>query len=222
VRRGYWCIFVLGWLICACNQNQVEYSLDLILPSPATPGEMVTAFGQFPANLSVTLGDDVIAPIAIGGGFQFTVPAKVIANTYVLEVKGGPKPLAGIVQVLPKIQQVSFTGQELTIAGLGWPLQNLTGVKISVNGTDVPPNIKDGKLVTSIPLADIYGTISIRVDVNGQLSDVYNLVRAAEKRCTRPVSMLTKAGWLERLTGTKPGQKLFTVAPLSLSFSARV
>jgi serine protease len=177
--RHYCCLLTLVWVLSGCNQETLVYSLNVILPSPAMPGEMVTAYGQFPAKISATLGDEVIAPIPISGGFQFTVPANVVANTYVLEVKGGPKPLAGIVHVLPKIQQVSFTGQELTIAGLGWPLQNLTGVKININGTDVTPTIKDGKLVTAIPLADIYGTISIRVDVNGQPSNIYNLVREA-------------------------------------------
>lgn len=181
-------------LLAGCSQPEPEYSLSSILPASVMPGGSVVAYGVLPADAALRLEGDVIIGLPVPDGLQVTIPEWTIAGTHTLTVEAGSQSFAGVVQVVPRIDQVRLEGLALTISGAGWPssLTPSIAVSIDVGGLLLSPVLIDGSLSVSLPENLGYGNLSVRVSVAGQVSEPYSLTReaaAVRGRVTLPASV---------------------------------
>lgn len=181
----------LAGLLAACGEEPPVYRLTTVLPSPVTPGLEVTAYGQFPRPTEVggfrlSLGGETLEATPIPGGLRFSVPQTFVAGSHPLRVTwtGNKFPLAGLVQVLPKIDNATLeNGNRLKVSGSGWPtefsqLAN-AGVWLEVDGQRLSPTLEGSQLTLQLPIAQTYGAFQLRVLVGGESSEAVNLVREA-------------------------------------------
>ncbi len=177
---------LIPFALTACPSTPaVEYSLTTVLPSPVTPGEVVTAFGVLPETVSVTLDGSSLSSTRVPDGVSFTVPATAVAGDLKLSVTGDGASLAGLVSVKPKLSSVTLEGESLVLAGSGWP--TVSSAKTSatpvltvlVNGLSLTPTISSANLSVPVPSTLGYGALQISVQVGDRTSDPVSVTRQA-------------------------------------------
>jgi len=172
-------------LLSACSDPapRINYQLTALLPSPATPGDTLTAYGTLPKNATVFLGDppQAVPTSEVYGGLTFMLPAQLTAGELHLTLTDGKSAqLTATLQVIPRIDSAVLSGGAVKITGAGWPgnLNNpLTQVEIA--GQKLSPTPESGSLVTPLPANLPYGATQVRVWVGNQVSNPYNLLREA-------------------------------------------
>lgn len=173
-------LLLVFWLV-ACSEPLPEASLSTVLPSPVTPGAIVTAYGDLPESAVLHLGDDLVVATPVSSGLQFTVPEWTVAGVHTLSVKVGAQTLKGVVQVIPRIDEVGLKRQTLTLNGAGWPTEavNETPVRIELSGLSLTPTLAPGQLLADVPDTLSYGPLTVQVSVGEQRSERTSLSRAA-------------------------------------------
>jgi serine protease len=176
-------LVVIG-LLTACGGDRVIYSLNSVLPSPTTPGSTITAYGLLPANAEVYLGELRLNTTPIADGLQMILPESMIAGTQSIKIsskESAGQTLESVVQVLPKIQDVSLKGQTLTVKGFGWPDTKTKGVnvEVDVSGIRLTPMLSKGQLTATLSDTLAYGSLFVKVIVNDSASQSLTLTREA-------------------------------------------
>jgi serine protease len=168
--RWLWVLVILA----ACKEAP-SYRLTALLPSPALPGQDVTAYGSFPTLSAISLAGNSVSAVAVPGGLRFTVPDWAVAGN--LEVAIPNTALVSKLQVLPEIRSAALDGERLVLSGSGW--QNTAEVWLEVNGQKYAPTLQERHLILTLGPAQAYGPLGVRVWVNNQASTSVNLLREA-------------------------------------------
>jgi serine protease len=187
-RRSAWLWMLgstlLGSALVACGDTtpRVEYKLTLVLPTPVTPGESATAYGVFPKEVTVTLGDASVTAVVVKNGLRFTVPANFTARDAVLKVTGQAPwgeavSLVGALTVKPRVDTVTLTGSSLRVAGAGWA--GSSDVRLKINGSNMTFTQEGEALVTVIPPQSAYGLLTVTVEVGKQTSNAKGVMLEA-------------------------------------------
>ena len=113
-------------LLVGCGDEpakKVDSVLTAVLPSPATPGDAVTAYGRFPSGAKLKLDGRDVPVVAVPDGLRFTVPALHLAGVHEVRVEAAT-PLTGSVQVVPRIDDAAalaslgFAGDLVGVVGV--------------------------------------------------------------------------------------------------------
>ncbi len=172
---------LLPLLLAACGGSPASphYSLNAVLPSPATPGEALTVFGNLPSNAKLTLDGLDIESVAVSGGVRVMLPERETAGDHLIKVQG--TDLAGNAQVIPRLDAVTLNQGTLTLRGVGWTQDGklATGVQTYLNGSPVIPVLKNDDLSVPLPSVGVYGALSVRVAVGAYSSQTTTLLHEA-------------------------------------------
>ncbi len=172
-------LLVLSVVLAACQSKSEQYELSSILPSPVTPGSLVTAFGTLPKDAKLTLDNAKTLTKSTVGGLQFTVPETSDAGNVVVKIEAGQQTFTGTVQVQPVIETTSVSGQMLELRGKGWSAQT-SDLELYLSGVKVQPvKVDKGFIQVSLPTAETFGAVEIQLVVNQQTSRSISLVREA-------------------------------------------
>ncbi len=168
-------------LLNACGGGESPYTLTAVLPSPVTPGETAVVYGTLPQDTTLSLDETLVLGTLVPGGLEFTVPEAAIAGSQVLSARIGGQTLSGALQVVPRLDTATLAGNTLTVHGAGWPLETSaeTPVTLEVVGKALTPTLSAGQLQATLPDLTRYGSLSVRVKVNDQVSNALNVVREA-------------------------------------------
>ena len=168
-------------ILVACSPAKKDYSLSSLSPSPVTPGMTVTAFGLFPENPQVYLGDVLLSTAPVPNGLRFTLPESTIAGMTTLKVEGNDGAVSGVLQIIPRIDSVTLNDDLMTIKGAGWPAQPNPEVNVEVDfdGLSFTPEISPGNLSVALTETSFNGLLSVYVKVNGQVSQAKSVLREA-------------------------------------------
>jgi serine protease len=162
---------MLGLVACP-EQPKPDYHLVSVLPAPVTPGDVVTAFGIFPAGAKVSLAGSPIATVAVPHGLQLTIPKTVLAGDIALEVEGDGVKLPGTVSVNPRVDSISLSDLEVRLTGVGWSLQDVSTVQVRVADLLLTPSLSGSDLLVRLPSALAYGSTSVSIKVGTRSSAV--------------------------------------------------
>jgi hypothetical protein len=168
-------------ILVGCSPAKKDYSLSSLSPSPVSPGMTVTAFGLFPENPQVYLGDVLLSTTPVPNGLSFKIPESTVAGMVTLKVTGVDGAASGILQIIPRIDGVTLNDEIMTIKGAGWPAQPKPEVSVEVDfdGVSFTPEVSSGSL--SVPLSETFfnGLLLVYVRVNGQVSQGKTVLREA-------------------------------------------
>lgn len=174
-------LLLAALLLAGCGSAPVQEeglvpALTALLPTPATPGDAVTAYGRFPQGVTLTLDGRALAHTPVDGGMRFTVPHDVRAGSHEVTVSTRP-PLTGQLRVKPRIDRAVAQGRELQVSGAGWT--EAPEAQLEVNGQPLATRISGRTLVGRLLGEDTYGTLNVRVLMGDEASDSYALQREA-------------------------------------------
>ena len=174
-------LLALLLLLGGCGEGKAPYTLAAVLPSPVTPGDTAVAYGSLPPNAALWLDQAVVLGSSVPGGLEFTVPEAAVAGSRVLSVQLEGQTLSGAVQVVPRLDTVSLEQNTLSVRGAGWPSaasEDIT-VTLEVAGRSLSPELSAGRLSATLSGMENYGALSVRVKVNGQMSNALSVMREA-------------------------------------------
>jgi serine protease len=209
---------VLVALLVSCPPPvaRVEYKLLSVLPTPVTPGDVVTAFGVFPASAQVMLGQEVLNTTPVKDGLRFTVPASVLAQDANIEILGTAPwgetvKLVGGLAVNPRIDAAAVQGRSVRVVGTGW---NASSV-LKVNGRVIPATLDGQALLGELPQTSAFGLLTVTVEVGKRVSNPKGVLfeaGAIQGRVSLPVvqpTLLNPQGL--RRSVQQPSEKAFIV-----------
>jgi serine protease len=178
MRHALSVVAMVCFVACQTPIKPPVYGLTGLLPSPALPGELVTALGQFPAKAQVALDGVPQTAFEIPDGFRLTVPRSITAGEHTLSIiQNGKVILSGILPVTPIIESASLDGGRLRVSGLGW--NSTTANRLITNGLSLDPQVENGTLVAELPSATAYGQMAISLSVDGRVSAPFVFDRQA-------------------------------------------
>jgi serine protease len=193
----------------------VEYRLSSILPAPVTPGETVTAFGVFPADVTVLLDGQPVSSLAVRDGLRFTVPQGAVARDAVVELRGTAMNLRGSLSVNPRVDAAALSGSSLTVSGAGWT--GAVAVALKVNGASLPFTPSGSVLTATLPPSTAFGLLSVTVEVGKRSSNAKGVpleAGAISGRVTLPiptVPLLASRAGLARTQAINEAPRAFLV-----------
>jgi serine protease len=175
-------------LLVACSQGDkpasatpTPYSIVSVLPTPATPGSSVTAYGSFPKTAAaLQLNERSVPARAVQDGLSFTVPEDLLAGTFSVSLPNGAGT-PGSLDVRPRLDRLTIEGSALTLTGAGWGAAPLnSSVSVEVGGRLLTPTLTPAGLQVRLPL-DLGGpgAYVVRLRVGGSLSNARSFSREA-------------------------------------------
>lgn len=183
-------------LLIACGGPDVpNYSVSAVLPSPAVPGQAVTAFGKLPSDAELMLGDAPLIHKVVPGGLEVTLPEWSTAGTQALTLKAGRQTLTGTLQIVPRIDSVQLTGTRLQVTGAGWGSEEAVKLDVSGQLLDATPDLNG---LTANLEAVPYGQFAVRIQVGTLVSAPYTLTREAARVTGRVVLPASEAAPLQK------------------------
>jgi serine protease len=172
IRRLFGLELLLTLVLVACPVTTPDYHLTSVLPSPATPGDVVTVFGVLPATSSLSLSGRVVPAVSVPNGLSFTVPSDLTAGEFEVKVNGEGASLRGALTVNPRLDAVVLEPGGLRVSGLGWALEPaaLANTKLNINGFDWDVTLEGHDLRTVLPTSSAYGGFVVTVKVGDRSS----------------------------------------------------
>lgn len=166
--------------LVACPDVGKEWKLSTIIPSVVTPGDTVSAFGDFPDGISVKVaGLAVQNLVQSSSSLTFTVPSTVVAGDVpVLLEKAGIK-LEGSLGVNPRLDAVSLNSGVVQVTGSGWSTPLDSSVHALLDGYDLIPRVVASGLAFDLPSTVSYGSFAVSLRVGERYSNTLRLSRQA-------------------------------------------
>lgn len=179
-----WAAALLTLALSACGggsdppENHLRVST--IVPSLLTPGEVVTVYGAFPpATPAVTLDDAPVTAVPVPGGLRFTLPAALPAGVHRLTLTTTRNAIQATLVVHPRLDAAVLDGQVLSLMGAGWQAAS-SDLQVEVAGTrHSTRGLNDRELQLTLPRAQAYGPVQVRVWAGGQDSGFLTVARDA-------------------------------------------
>ncbi len=166
VRRGVaWWLGLVGLMGCS-EPASLDYRLTAILPSPATPGQEVILYGSFPTQAEVRLAGEPLPATPVPNGLAVQVPEWIVADVHEVAIALGKAKLSGMLQVVPRLDEVAIDGSELRVRGAGWPATG-EATELLLAGAVLTPRHGLRELRVTFPAHLPYGKLHLRVRVNG-------------------------------------------------------
>ena len=173
-------LVVLALGLVACPDPGKDWKLSTIIPSVVTPGDTVSAFGDFPDGLSVKVaGIAVQNLIQNSSSLTFTIPSSVVAGDVpVILEKAGVK-LEGSLGVNPRLDAVSLNSGVVQVTGSGWSTPLDSSVHALLDGYDLVPRVTASGLAFDLPSTVSYGSFAVSLRVGERYSNTLRLSRQA-------------------------------------------
>ncbi len=172
-------------LLVACPPAH-EYSLSTIIPSVVTPGDQVSAFGDFPPNTSVMVGSTRVDAVQGSGSLMFKVPVTQLAGDAPVSLEAVGVKLPGSLSVNPRLDAVAINAGVVSLSGLGWSNLEISNIRVLLDGFEITPklgsvnaNNTSSSLEFSLPSGVSYGSFALSVRVADRTSNTLRLAREA-------------------------------------------
>jgi hypothetical protein len=163
------------------SATPAPYAIVSVLPTPATPGSSVTAYGSFPKTAAaLQLNERSVPARAVQDGLSFTVPEDLLAGTFSVSLPNGAGTAGGL-EVRPWLDRLAIEGTLLLLSGAGWGVAPLSSsVSVEVGGRLLTPSLTPAGQQVRLPL-DLGGpgAYVVRLRVGGTLSNARSFSREA-------------------------------------------
>ena len=176
-RRLFLSLIPLCLLLISCGGQTEDLRFTGVLPTPAVPGQEVSAFGLFPAETELRIENEPLETRVQNGSLSFVIPEEAVAGDLSLEVTHQKQSQSTTLQVLPRIDDALLSGSTLVVQGAGW--QSGASVTLELGGQSLQGRVTAAGLEANLSDTLSYGALSLRVVVNNQASAPFEVVRAA-------------------------------------------
>jgi serine protease len=178
IRLSSLAVLALG--LVACPNMDKDWKLSTIIPSVVTPGDAVTAFGDFPEGISVKVaGIGVTNVIQNSSSLSFTVPNNVVAGDVPVTLEKAGVKLEGSLGVNPRLDTISLNSGVVQVTGSGWSTTLDSSVQALLDGYILVPRVVASGLAFDLPSTVAYGSFAVGIRVGERYSNTLRVARQA-------------------------------------------
>jgi serine protease len=171
---------ILMLSLVACPDVGKDWKLSTIIPSVVTPGDSVTAFGDFPDGISVKVsGITVQNLVQSSSSLTFTIPSTVVAGDVPVTLEKAGVKLEGSLGVNPRLDAISLNSGVVQVSGSGWSTPLDSSVHVLLDGYDLAPRVVASGLAFDLPSTVAYGSFAVGIRVGERYSNTLRVSRQA-------------------------------------------
>jgi serine protease len=173
-------LMVLALSLVACPDVGKDWKLSTIIPSVVTPGDAVTAFGDFPDGITVKVaGIGISNVIQSSSSLSFTVPSNVVAGDVAVILEKAGVKLEGSLGVNPRLDAISLNSGVVQVSGSGWSNPLDASVQALLDGYILVPRVVASGLAFDLPSTVSYGSFAVGIRVGERYSNTLRVARQA-------------------------------------------
>jgi serine protease len=173
-------LMVLALGLVACPNVEKDWKLSTIIPSVVTPGDSVTAFGDFPEGITVKVaGIGIANVIQSSSSLIFTIPSTVVAGDVAVTLEKAGVKLEGSLGVNPRLDAISLNSGVVQVTGSGWSTTLDSSVQALLDGYILTPRAVASGLAFDLPSTVSYGSFAVGIRVGERYSNTLRVARQA-------------------------------------------